>query len=169
MGNCVVKYATYSSVTVSNSNVETDISNAANNKQSRTFNANQLADGDMLIVRAGGTFKSKAAPVGTLTLRLSFGGTSFAAVTWGAIPPNFGPMGWKYEAVISCEVSAGNLIAVAEAAAYPTTPFFNGVRDTLAPLFGNSNDLKLTAQWQTADANNSLTCDFVSYEWQVAV
>jgi hypothetical protein len=136
-----------------------------------TLAANTLVAGKMLQYRATGIFSSKASPVGDITLRAKIGGK---IVGLAVLTPadNVGATDsiWTFTGQVTCRTTgatgAYSGLGVVGFFKSSATGFVydsaKGVDSTLNTIVVNKFDL--TAQWGTADGDNSITLVDLSVE-----
>jgi hypothetical protein len=143
-------------VTVANTVTETALPGAG--EGSLTLDANYLEVGRSLLLKAYGVVSDTGTP--TLTVRFKIGGTEIVSTGALSTGGSLSNAGWDIEVLLTCRTAGAS-----------GTVFVNGLfrhSTTLTPLTSTSTDtvdttgtlaLDVTAQWDTASASNTITCD----------
>lgn len=140
---------------------------------SLTLGANTWAVGEVVRVRASGIYSTNATTAGTLTIRMNFGATVLQVLS-GTMPDSQTTKTWNVDASLTRH-SIGPTGAV-----YGTGLFEysvtgsgsmqafddNSVNEALAS--DTSQVISLTAEWGTADVDNTITCSQLTVEKQGA-
>lgn len=145
--------------TVSNIASETSLISGVSAAGTVVLPANFLTAGKTLRFYFAGLFDTKAAPVGTLTLRLE--STNHASyITFGPFTPvaSITDGGWELAALITCRTAgAGGTVGTVA-----TLEFRDGVINRTVFVGSSAWDttaaetFDLTAQWATADVSNTI-------------
>lgn len=152
----------YADGTVPGGNTVVNTSTETTFASSKALVTGQLASGNVIRFTAAGTYSTDASPP-TLRLRVKLGGTTIldtGAVTTTASLTN---RGWKVEGALiittsgaSGQIEAQGLGTFSTGAAAGIQVFTPNTAKVAADLGGNRS-LTITAQWGTADSDNTIT------------
>lgn len=161
--NYVIPHFTQTAdVTVANTGSETTL--VGTGIGSATLAANRLAAGHTIRVMASGYLSDDAAAAGTLTFRVKVGGSTVVATAAVTLPNGISNGGWQLVADITCRtagetgtvIGQGHVTLNSDAstgAIYQMVATSTTTVDTTGTLA-----VSVTAQWGTADTDNTLTC-----------
>lgn len=162
-----VIFAATAAATVASSTSETTI--AGSGIGSLTLPANFITVGKTFKLRAWGVYGTKAAPVGTFTLRFKYGSTTLISLA-PTLTASLTNQMWEIEAEFTCRTTGatGTVFPQAELNLFTSTtagglivagPTATTTIDTTA-----SSKVDITVQWGTSNANNTITCNNFTLE-----
>lgn len=134
---------------------------------STTITANTISDGDTLQFGGQIDVQNSASSNIVLTLRLYFGGSLVGTLITGNVfhgatthrrYPRLEMVRQNTELAISIHSGAGTSNPPPDAFSFPSGNA-DAIQFSIAPNFGQNNNLEITAQWGSADANAIVTAN----------
>lgn len=167
LGITKIMFAATAAATVANTTTETTL--AGTGVGTLTMAANFLTVAKTFKVRAWGVYGSKAAPVGALTFRLKYGTTTLVTLA-PTITASLTNRTWEAEFNVTCRTTGatGTVFAHGEIQVFTSTTasgfIVNEPTATVTIDTTASSKLDITAQWATANASNTITCNLFTAE-----
>lgn len=167
LGITKIMFAATAAATVANTTTETTL--AGTGVGTLTMAANFLTVAKTFKVRAWGVYGSKASPVGALTFRLKYGTTTLVTLA-PTITASLTNRTWEAEFNVTCRTTGatGTVFAHGEIQVFTSTTasgfIVNEPTATVTIDTTASSKLDITAQWATANASNTITCNLFTAE-----
>lgn len=155
-----VLYTSTADGTIGNSTTETTV--IGTGVGTKTLPANFFVAGKTIRVRVFGYYSTKAAPVGTFTLRCKLGSTAIETVT-PTLTASMTSRQWSCEFLITCRTTgvSGTVYGQGELRLFTAaaTVVGNEALSTATTTIDTtaSQTVEVTAQWGTANASNTIT------------
>lgn len=161
-GGAPARFSQTASVTVANTATETTLVGAGSG--SLTLIGGALTVGDVIRVRAQGYHSTKASAAGTLTLRVHFGATEIVATAAVTVTNALSNRGWSLETDITIRSTGATGTVFGQGLVRVFTSnsaasFWEMVETATTTVdFTADPAISVTAQWGTADTDNTITC-----------